>query len=84
MISDLLQAISPDTLVYAIKSNPLVVQKALNSFDSYKAFAEGLTNPQQIAISSNLYKLAPFFKSDAGKHAIAELTNDFLQFAEGK
>ena len=84
MLNNLLQAISPETLVFAIKSNPLVVQKALHNFESYKAFAEALSNSQQIAISNNLYKLSAFFRSDVGKKAVKTLTNDFIEFADKK
>lgn len=84
MLSDLLKALTPETLVYLIKNNPLLVQKTLYSFDSYKAFAEALTNSQQIFVSSNLYKLASFFKSDVGKHAIIDFTNEFIEFANKK
>ena len=84
MLNNLLQAISPETLVFAIKSNPLVVQKALHNFESYKAFAEALSNSQQIAISNNLYKLSAFFRSDVSKKAVKDLTNDFIEFADKK
>ena len=57
LINDLLKNLTPDTLVYMIKSNPLIVQSMLYKFESYKTFAETLTNHQQTAISSNLYKL---------------------------
>lgn len=84
MLNDLLKAVTPETLVFAIKSNPLLVQKALHNFESYKAFAEALTNSQQMGISSNIYKLANFFRSDVGKHAITDFTNEFIEFAGKK
>ena len=82
MLNDLLKAVTPETLVYAIKSNPLIVQKALHNFESYKAFAEALTNTQQMFISANIYKLAKFFRSDIGKKAIMSFTSEFISFAD--
>lgn len=84
MLNNLLQSITPEALVFVIKSNPLLVQKTLYNFESYKAFAEALTNTQQMFLSANIFKLAGFFKSDVGKHAIADFTNEFIEFADKK
>lgn len=84
MLNELLKAITPETLVFAIKSNPLLVQKSLYNFESYKAFAEALSNSQQMAISSNIYKLASFFRSDLGKRSTSTFVNEFIEFANQK
>jgi hypothetical protein len=84
LISDLLKNLTPETLVYMLKSNPLIVQSTLYKFDSYKAFAEALTNHQQAAISSNLYKLGEFFKTTEGKESINTFVNHFVTFTTKK
>jgi hypothetical protein len=84
LINDLLKNLTPDTLVYMIKSNPLIVQSMLYKFESYKTFAETLTNHQQTAISSNLYKLGEFFKSTNGKESLNTFVNHFISFATKK
>lgn len=82
MLDDLLKVVTPETLVYVIKKNPLMIQKTLHSFESYRAFAEALTANQQLMVSNNLYKLSSFFKSDVGKRAINDFTNDFIEFVK--
>lgn len=84
MLDDLLKVVTPETLVYAIKKNPLVVQKALHKFETYTAFAQALTDKQQIAISSNLYKVKDFFKSDVGKTATNEFVEQFIRYTNPK
>lgn len=84
MLDDLLKVVSPETLVYAIKKNPIVVQKALHKFETYTAFAQALTDKQQLAISSNLYKVKDFFKSDAGKVAVNDFVEHFVEFSNKK
>ena len=80
-IRNWLDNLTPDTLVYIIKSNPLVVQSTLYKFASYKAFAESLTTDQQTNISGNLYKLGEFFKTTEGKQSINTFVNTFIDFA---
>lgn len=84
MLNDLLKHITPETLVYVMKSNPLVIQATLHKFESYKAFAEALTNHQQVSISSNLYKVGEFFKSTEGKESLNSFINTFIAFATKK
>lgn len=82
MLEDILKAISPDLLVKAIKSNPIVVQIALQKFEAYKSFAEDLSNSQQIIISNNLDHLDAYFKSDVGRDAVAILAEEFVKFVK--
>lgn len=84
LISDLLKNLTPETLVYMLKSNPLIVQSTLYKFESYKAFAEALTSHQQTALSSNLYKLGEFFKSDNGKEHLNTFVDHFISFVNKK
>lgn len=84
MLDDLLKVVTPETLVYAIKKNPIVVQKALHKFETYTAFAQALTDKQQVAISSNLYKAKDFFRSEAGKAAVNSFAEQFVEFSTKK
>lgn len=83
-VNNILSAISPETLVYAIKSNPAIVQMAMHKFESYKAFANDLSDAQQVAISANLYKLKDFFNSDAGKSSVCCFADEFINFVNKK
>ena len=84
MLNDLLKHITPETLLYVMKSNPLVIQATLHKFESYKAFTEALTNHQQVSISSNLYKVGEFFKSTEGKESLNSFVNTFITFVTKK
>ena len=80
MLSDLIKIITPEALASAIRSNPAVVQSALQKFDAYTAFGQALSNEQQIVISNNLYRLDVFFRTEAGKKALSNLADEFSQF----
>ena len=80
MLEEVLKLLSPDALVYAIKNNPVAVQGALHKFEAYKVFGEALTKDQQVFISSNLDKIADFFKTEKGMDAISILADEFIKF----
>jgi hypothetical protein len=82
MLDDLLKSISPDVLVHAIRSNPLVVQATLHKFVAYRAFGNALNETQQLNLSSNLNKLGDFFKSDAGKEVANLFGEEFITFCK--
>jgi hypothetical protein len=82
MLDALLKMITPEELFSAIKSNPLIVQIALQKFEAYKAFGSALTDSQQVCISVNLDKLAPFLASKAGKDSVSILAEEFEQFCK--
>lgn len=84
MLADLLRIITPDTLAAAIKSNPTVIQLALQKFDAYNSFGNALSNNQQLVISNNLNKVDAFFKSEQGKTSLGLLAEEFVDFVEGK
>lgn len=80
MLTDLLRIITPDALAAAIKANPKVVQSALQKFESYASFGQAMSVQQQVCVSNNLNKLAPFFKTDAGKHSLNNLAEEFVNY----
>jgi hypothetical protein len=84
MLSDLLNIITPDALYHAIKTNPKVIELALQKFESCRSFGAALTTEQQIVISNNLDKVNDFFKSDQGKELLGILADDFVSFVNAK
>lgn len=82
MLADLLNIITPDALFHAIKTNPAVVQMALQKFEACRSFGEALTQEQQVAISNNLNRINEYFKSDDGKDLIGILADDFVKFTK--
>ncbi len=82
MLADLLKIITPEALAAAIKSNPAVVQIALQKFEAYNSFGEALTIDQQICISNNLHKLNDFFKSTQGKSALGIIAEEFQRYVK--
>ena len=84
MLVDLLRIITPEQLTHAIKSNPSVVQAALQKFEAYAAFGNAITIQQQICISNNLNRLNDFFKSDQGKDSLSILADEFVKFISVK
>ena len=43
MLTDLLRIITPDALASAIRSNPKVVQAALQKFEAYSSLGQAMT-----------------------------------------
>lgn len=84
MLVDLLRIITPEQLVHAIKSNPSVVQAALQKFEAYSAFGNAITIQQQLCISNNLDKLNGFFKSEQGRDSLSILADEFVKFISVK
>lgn len=82
MLTDLLRIITPDALAAAIKSNPRVVQAALQKFESYSALGQAMTTHQQVCVSNNLNKLETFFKSDKGKESVQSLADNFVKYVD--
>jgi hypothetical protein len=82
MLDAILRMVTPEELFSAIKSNPTVIQMALFKFDAYRAFSSALTDSQQLCISKNLDKLAPYFNSEDGKDYIAILAEEFEIFCK--
>lgn len=80
MLTDLLRIITPDALAAAIRANPKVVQAALQKFESYASFGQAMSVQQQVCVSNNLNKLAPFFKTDAGKDSLNNLADEFVRY----
>lgn len=84
MLADLLKIVTPDALVQAMKSNPKVVQAALQKFEAYSSLGAALTVQQQVCISNNLSKLDSFFKSEAGKTSLSVLAEEFVDYVKQK
>lgn len=82
MLADLLKIITPETLSYALRSNPTVVMEALTKLETYNSFGQALTVDQQLCVSKNIDKLNEFFKSDSGKLAVSILAEEFTKFVE--
>ena len=82
MLADLLNVITPDALFYAIKTNPLVVQMALQKFEACRSFGQALSSDQQVVISNNLHRVNEYFKSDDGKELLSILADDFVKFTK--
>ena len=82
MLSDLLNIITPDALFHAIKTNPTVVQLALQKFEACRSFGEALNKEQQVVISNNLHRVNEYFKSNDGKDLISILADDFVKFTK--
>lgn len=82
LLADLLKIVTPEAIVQALKSNPTVVQSALQKFDAYSSLGKALTVEQQVHISSNLDKLDKFFKSDKGKACLSLLAEEFVLFTK--
>ena len=82
MLADLLKIITPEALVGAMKSNPTVVQAALQKFEAYSSLGRAMTTQQQVCISNNLDKLDSFFKTDKGKTCVSLLAEEFVLFTK--
>lgn len=82
MLDAILKMVTPQELFSAIKSNPTVIQIALQKFDAYRAFGDALTDGQQLCISNNLEKLAPFFHTEEGRDYIAIIAEEFEKFCK--
>lgn len=82
MLTDLLKIVTPDAIAQAMKSNPKVVQAALQKFEAYSSLGAALTLQQQVCISSNLDKLDRFFKTDKGKKQLSSLAQEFVDFTK--
>ena len=82
MLADLLQNVTPEQLLHALRTNQTVVQMALHKIDAYKSFGDALTPEQQLYISSNLNKLDEFFMSQTGKDSISILAEEFVKFCK--
>ena len=80
MLTDLLRIITPDALAAAIRSNPKIVQSALQKFESYSSFGQAMSVRQQVCLSNNLNKLSDFFKTDTGRASINSLADEFEKF----
>lgn len=80
MLTDLLRIITPDALASAIRSNPKVVQAALQKFEAYSSLGQAMTTSQQVCVSNNLDKLTTFFQSDTGKKSVHSLADEFVKF----
>lgn len=80
MLADLFKIITPDALVQAMKSNPKVVQSALQKFEAYSSLGAALSVKQQVCISNNLNQLDAFFKSESGKTSLAVLADEFVEY----
>lgn len=82
MLADLLQNVTPEQLLHALRTNQTVVQMALHKIDAYKSFGDALTPEQQLYISSNLGKINEFFNTEAGKDSISILAEEFVKFCK--
>ena len=82
LLADLLKIVTPDAIAQAMKSNPVVVQAALQKFEAYSSLGRALTVPQQVCISNNLDKLDKFFKTDKGKACVSLLAEEFVLFTK--
>ncbi len=82
MLADLLNIITPDALFHAIKTNPAVVQMALQKFEACRSFGQALSGEQQVAISNNLHRINDYFKSEEGKDLLSILADDFVKFTK--
>lgn len=82
MLTDLLKIVTPDAIAQAMKSNPKVVQSALQKFEAYSSLGAALTLQQQVCISGNLDKLDSFFKTDKGKKHLSNLAQEFVNFTK--
>lgn len=82
MLADLLKIVTPEALVQAMKSNPKVVQTALQKFEAYSSLGAALTVQQQVCISNNLNRLDAFFKSESGKASLNVLADEFMTFVK--
>ena len=82
MLAELLNIITPDALFHAIKTNPAVVQMALQKFEACKSFGEALSQEQQVTISNNLNRITDYFKSTEGKDLLGILADDFVRFTK--
>ena len=80
MLTDLLRIITPDALAAAIRSNPKIVQAALQKFESYSSLGQAMTTQQQVCVSNNLGKLDTFFKSESGKESVRSLADNFVKY----
>jgi len=82
MLADLLNIITPDALFHAIKTNPAVVQMALQKFEACRSFGQALNEEQQVTISNNLNRINDYFKSTEGKDLLGILADDFVRFTK--
>lgn len=80
MLTNLLRIITPDALASALRSNPVIVQAALQKFEAYASLGQALTVQQQVCISNNLDKLNSFFSTEPGKASVSLLADEFSSF----
>lgn len=69
MLNQILQLLTPEMILEAVKSNPGVVINTLQKFDTFKLLGAAITPELQLALSNNLNMINPFLSSDAGRAA---------------
>ncbi len=82
MLTQLLQVMSPDLIIQAIRANPKVVLDTLQKFDTFKLLGESLNQKQQITLSNNAGLLNDFLRSEQGKQAAFSWAEAFTNFVE--
>ena len=82
MLTQLLQVMSPDLIIHAVKQNPKIVIETLQKFDTFKLLGSSLTEQQQIVISNNVALVNDFLRSQEGKTAIGLWADEFSEFVE--
>lgn len=82
MLNNLLQVLSPELIIQAIKSNPKVIMETLQKFDTFKLLGASLTTQQQITLSNNASMVNDFLSSSEGKTAVGLWAEEFTTFVE--
>ena len=82
MLNNLLQVLSPELIIQAIKANPKVIMETLQKFDTFKLLGASLTTQQQITLSNNVSMVNDFLSSDEGKTAVGLWAEEFTSFVE--
>lgn len=82
MLDQILQLLTPDMILQAIKNNPVVVRDTLQKFDTFKLLGAALTPELQLALSNNGSMINPFLSSDMGKAASKAWVESFTEYLE--
>jgi hypothetical protein len=82
MLNELLKIVTPEAVAQAVRENPKVIQRTLQSFNCYKTFGQTLSTEQQVCLSNNLHQLDSFFKTDVGVDCIQNLMSNFIKHTE--
>lgn len=82
MLNQLLQIMTPELIIQAIKANPKVIIDTLQKFDTFKLLGQSLTMEQQVVLSNNTALMNGFLASQEGKTAVGIWAEEFTYYVK--